>query len=96
LLFLLIKIYHHHQDDIVSKRLDKWSWFLAWMLLSTHPTLRFKEICVSPKIIVLQQRVAGLLLCARRVEDVDRLMHAGAKQHSAQQQMRAMPRFQRT
>jgi len=34
----------------VSKRLDELSWFVAWKLLSTHPTLCGKEISVSPKL----------------------------------------------
>ena len=34
---------------IVSKRLNGLSWFLACTVLSTYPTLRFKEIRVSPK-----------------------------------------------
>jgi len=41
------------QAGIVSKRLDESSWFLAWRLPSTYPTLRYKEIWVSPKIRVL-------------------------------------------
>jgi len=34
----------------VSKRLGELSWFVAWKLLSTHPTLCGKEISVSPKL----------------------------------------------
>jgi len=51
-------------------------------------------------IFPLQQRAAGLLLWARRVGDIDRLLHGRRRsstgpQHGVQQQMRAMPRFQR-
>ena len=41
------------QTVVVSKRLDKSSWFLARRLPSTIPTLCYKEIGVSPKIKVL-------------------------------------------
>ena len=41
------------QTVVVSKRLDKSSWFLARRLPSAIPTLRYKEIGVSPKIKVL-------------------------------------------
>jgi len=49
----------------------------------------------------LQQRAAGLLLWARRVGDIDRLLHglrgsSTGQQHATQQQTRAVPRFQRT
>jgi len=37
------------QASVVSKRLDESSWFLAWRLRSTYPTLSCKEIGVSPK-----------------------------------------------
>ena len=37
----------------LSKRLDKSNWFAAWRLPSTYPTLCYKEIWVSPKIMVL-------------------------------------------
>ena len=40
------------QAGIVSKRLDESSWFLAWRLPSTYPTLCCKEIWVSLKISV--------------------------------------------
>ena len=44
----------------------------------------------------LQQRAAGLLLWARRVGDIDRLLHGQhhssmEPQHGAQQQMRVVP-----
>jgi len=35
------------QVGVLSKRVDESSWFLAWRLLSTSPTLRYKEIQVS-------------------------------------------------
>jgi len=38
------------QVGIVSKRLDRSSWFLVWMIRSTYPTLYFKEIRLSPKL----------------------------------------------
>ena len=38
------------QARIVSKRLDESSWFLAWRLPPTYPTLCFEEISVSPKL----------------------------------------------
>jgi len=46
----------------------------------------------------LQQRAPGLLLWARRVGDIDRLLHGRRRsstgpQHGAQQQMRAVPRL---
>jgi len=49
----------------------------------------------------LQQRAAGLLLWARREGDIDHLLHCRRRsstepQHVVQQQMRAVPRFQRT
>jgi len=50
----------------------------------------------------LQQRAAGLLLWARRLGDIDRLLHgrcrsnAGPQHGGAQQQMRAAPRLQLT
>ena len=52
------------------------------------------------RIRPLQQRAAGLLLWARRV-DVDRLLHGWRRsstgpQHGMQQQMRAVPRLQLT
>ena len=37
---------------IVSKRLDKYGWFLSWELPLTYPKLCFKEIGVPPKIMV--------------------------------------------
>jgi len=50
-------------------------------------------------IRLLQQRAAGLLLWARRVGDIDRLLHgwrrsSAAPQYSAQQEMWAVPRLQ--
>jgi len=43
----------------------------------------------------LQQRAAGLLLGAPKAGDIDRQRQAaGAQQHGAQQQMRAMSRLQ--
>jgi len=47
----------------------------------------------------LQQRAAGLLLWARQVGDIDRLLHGRRRSstgppHGAQQQMRAVPRLQ--
>jgi len=44
---------HLSQASIVSKRLDKSSWVLAWRLPFTYPTLCFREIWASPKIRVL-------------------------------------------
>jgi len=49
----------------------------------------------------LQQCAAGLLLWARRVGDIDRLLHdrrrsSTGPQHGAQQQMRVVPRLQLT
>jgi len=41
------------QAGVISKRLDESSWFLAWRLPSTYPTLRFKEIRVSLEIRLL-------------------------------------------
>ena len=38
------------QVGVLSNCLDGLSWFLAWRLLSTGPTLCFKEIHVSPKV----------------------------------------------
>ena len=38
------------QTSIVLKRLDESSWFLAWELPITYPTLYYKEIWVSPKL----------------------------------------------
>jgi len=38
------------QAGVVSKRLDKSSWFLAWRLPSTYPTLCYKVICVSSEL----------------------------------------------
>jgi len=38
------------QADVVSKRLDESSWFLAWRLPSIYPTLCCPKISVSPKI----------------------------------------------
>jgi len=40
---------------------------------------------VYPSYRPLQQRVAGLLLWARRTEDIDRLLHGRRQQHGAQQ-----------
>ena len=37
----------------LSKRMDGLRWFLVWRLLSTCPTLCYKEIQVSTKIKVL-------------------------------------------
>ena len=37
------------QVSILLKRLNGLSWFLAWRLPSTYPTLCFKEIQVTPK-----------------------------------------------
>jgi len=60
-----------------------------------------KRYCPSVcPIFPLQQRAAGLLLWARRVADIDRLLHGRRRsstepQHGVQQQMRAVPRFQR-
>jgi len=49
----------------------------------------------------LQQRAVGLLLWARQIGYIDRLLHGGRRsstepQHGAQQQMRAVPRLQLT
>jgi len=49
----------------------------------------------------LEQRAAGLLLCARRKGDIDRLSpdrlcSSTEPQHGAQQQMRVVPRLQLT
>jgi len=41
------------QVGVLLKWLDGSSWFLAWRLLSTSPTVCFKEIQVSAKIRVL-------------------------------------------
>ena len=41
------------QAGIVSKWLDKSSWFSAWTLPSTYPTFCYKEISVYRKIRVL-------------------------------------------
>ena len=41
------------QIGVLSKWLYESSWFLAWELPSTHPTLYEKEILVSPKIRIL-------------------------------------------
>jgi len=41
------------QGRVLSKQMNESSWFLAWSLPSTYPTLRFKEIWVSQKIMVL-------------------------------------------
>ena len=41
------------QAGIVLKRLDESSWFLAWRLPFTYPTLFCKEIWVSPEMRVL-------------------------------------------
>jgi len=41
------------QVGVLLKWLDGSSWFLAWRLLSTSPTLCFKEIQASAKITVL-------------------------------------------
>ena len=42
------------QAGVVSRPLDKLSWYLAWRLPSTCPTqMCCKKICVSPKIRVL-------------------------------------------
>jgi len=38
------------QVGFLSKRLNELSWFLAWELTSTYPTLCCKEICASQKI----------------------------------------------
>ena len=38
------------QVGVLKKLLDESSWFLAWGLLSTCPTLCFKEIQISSKI----------------------------------------------
>ena len=41
------------QAGIVSRQLDESSWFSAWRLPFTYPTLCYNEIWVSPKIVVL-------------------------------------------
>jgi len=41
------------QAGVAWKGLDESSWFLAWRLSSTYPTLCYKEIWVSPKIRVI-------------------------------------------
>ena len=41
------------QVDVLSKGINGLIWFVAWRLLSTSPTLCFKEIQVSAKIRVL-------------------------------------------
>jgi len=38
---------------VLSKGLDGWSWFLAWGLPSTYPTLFYKTIRVSSKARIL-------------------------------------------
>jgi len=47
------------QVDVLSKRMNESSWFLAWELHSTYPTLCYKEIHVPSKIRVLP---SGFLL----------------------------------
>jgi len=42
-----------HVVGVLSKRMDGIIWFLAWELLSTSPTLCFKEIQASTKISLL-------------------------------------------
>ena len=59
------------------------------------------SVCLITLICLLQQRAAGLLLWARPVGDIDRLLHGPRRtsmepQHGLQQQMRAVPRFQHT
>jgi len=45
----------------------------------------------------MQQRAAGLLLWARRIGDIDRLLHGRRRSSTEpQQQMRAVPRLQLT
>ena len=41
------------QVGVLSKRLDGSSWFLAWRLLLTSPTLRYKKNQASTKIRVI-------------------------------------------
>jgi len=40
-------------EAVLSKGMDRSTWFLAWRLLSTRPTLRYKEIQVTIKLRVL-------------------------------------------
>jgi len=48
-------------------------------------------------IYLMQQRAAGLLLWARRIGDIDRLLHGRRRSSTEpQQQMRAVPRLQLT
>jgi len=48
------------QVGVLSKRLNKPSWFLACELPSTHVTLCYKEIRVSPKIRILPSGTLSL------------------------------------
>jgi len=69
-----------------------------------YVTVRYPSVCpcVCPSYRLLQQRAAGLLLWARLAGDIERLLHGWRRstlpvpQHGAQQQMRAVPRIQRT
>jgi len=63
-----------------------------------YETVRCPSVCA---IRLVQQRAAGLLLWARPAGDIDRLLHSRRRsstgpQYGAQQQMRAVPRFQST
>ena len=67
------------------------------MRSSVYGTVRCSSVCPFRQ---LQQRAAGLLLCARRVRDIDPLVHGKGRsstvpQHGVQQQMRVVLRFQR-
>jgi len=69
------------QVGVLKKRLDESSWFLAWGLLSTCPTLCFKEIQISSKIRVL---FSGTLLQTRGISIVEACCQLSARKVDAQ------------
>jgi len=45
---MCLSVYVCHKS-VLSKRMNESSWFGAWELSSTYPTLYFMEILVTPK-----------------------------------------------
>ena len=88
----------HAVPAVVTDQQDYWHCPHS-MRSRIYETVRCPSVCPTCR---LQQRAASLLLWARRVGDIDRLLHGRRRsrstgpQHGALQRMRAVPRFQCT
>jgi len=97
--YLPVSVRRFYAYGIVSARSIGYYWHCPYSIRRrVYKTVRCPSVC---PIRPLQQRATGLLLWARRVEDIDRMLHGRRRsstgpQHGMWQQMRAVPCFQRT